>query len=225
MKWNEAVLDNPVWNALTEKHAGYCIDYGQVKFYKTDYTPFGAFVNNQDTAHAIETHSKLTKEFFIVGAKPNLPSNFSPPIKYVGLQMIIYNRIDYPIKENIIELNANHYKDLIALVKLAYPHFFKVKTNTLGRYFGIYKDNTLVAITGERMKTQHFTEISAVITHPDYLGKGYAKQLVAYTANKIFDSGKTSFLHVDQTNIGPINLYKKLGFEVRRKLHFWKISH
>ena len=224
MKLRENVLDNPVWNALKDIHSQHSIDYGQVKFYKTDFTPFGASINNQDTSKAIEAHSKLIKEFFIVGEKPKLPAHFAPLIKYVGLQMIIYNRIDYPITESILELNKNHYKDLMTLVKLVYPHFFKAKTNTLGRYFGIYKNNTLVAITGERMQTQHFTEISGVITHPDHLGNGYAKQLVAYTANKIFDSGKTPFLHVDQNNIGPINLYKKLGFVVRRKLHFWKIS-
>lgn len=224
MNLNEDVLDNPVWNALTDKHADYCIDYGQVKFYKTDFTPFGAFINNQNTTKAIEAHSKLIKEFFIVGKKPKLPVNLPPLIEYVGIQMIVYKRIDYPIKEIIVELNKNHYNDLMALVKLAYPHFFKAKTNTLGRYFGIYKNNTLVAITGERMQTKHFTEISGVITHPEYLGNGYAKQLVTYTTNKIFESGKTPFLHVDQNNVIPINLYKKLGFVVRRKLHFWKIS-
>jgi ribosomal protein S18 acetylase RimI-like enzyme len=224
MDLNEVDLDNPVWNALTEMHSEYGIDYGHVKFYKTDFTPFGAFINNQDATKAIEAHSKLIKEFFIVGKKPKLPEHFRPLIKYVGLQMIVYSRIDYPITQTIIQLNKSHYKDLMTLVKLVYPHFFKANTNALGRYFGIYKNNELVAITGERMQTQHFTEISGVITHPDHLGNGYAKQLVAYTANKIFDSGKTPFLHVDQNNIGPIALYEKLGFVVRRKLHFWKIS-
>ena len=224
MKANENVLDNPVWNSLTEMQSDHCIDYGQVKFYKTDYTPFGACVNNQNTSDAIEAHSKLIKDFFIVGEKPKLPIHFNPPIKYVGLQMIIHTKIDYPIKENIIELDARHYEDLMVLVKLVYPHFFKLKTSTLGRYFGIYKNNKLVALARERMQTHYFTEISGVITHPEYLGNGFAKQLVAYTANKIFDSGKTPFLHVDQNNLSPINLYKKLGFVLRRKLHFWKIS-
>lgn len=221
---NEAVLDNPVWYALTEMHDKNSINYGNVKFYKTDFTPFGAFINNQDTTEAIEKHAKLIKAFFIVGNKPKLPSTFKPPIKYVGLQMILYNKIDYPITEEIIELNEAHYQDLINLVKLAYPEYFKAKTNTLGRYFGIYKNKKLVAITGERMQTKHFTEISAVITHPDYLGNGYAKQLITHTSNKIFEKNKTPFLHVDQTNLGPINLYKKLGFVTRRKLEFWRIS-
>lgn len=221
---NEAVLDNPVWFALTEMHDKHCIDYGNVKFYKTDFTPFGAFIENADTTDAIKKHSKIIKDFFIVGNKPKMPSALKPPIKYVGLQMILYNKIDYPITEDIVELNETHYQDLINLVKLAYPEYFKAKTNTLGRYFGIYKNKKLVAITGERMQTNHFTEISAVITHPDYLGNGYAKQLITHTSNKIFEKNKKPFLHVDETNLGPINLYKKLGFVIRRKLAFWKIS-
>jgi len=221
---NEDVLDNPVWFSLTETHYKNCMDYGNVKFYQTDYTPFGAFVKYEDTAQAIEKHSKLIKDFFIVGNKPKMPPTLNPPIKYVGLQMILYNKIDYPITENIIELDDSHYEDLIRLIKLAYPEYFKAKTNTLGRYYGIYKNKRLVAITGERMQTKNFTEISAVITHPDHSGNGYAKQLITHTSKNIFEKNKTPFLHVDETNLGPINLYKKLGFIPRRKLKFWKIS-
>ena len=221
---NEAVLDNPVWFALTEMHHKHCIDYGNVKFYQTDFTPFGAFINNEDTTDAIEKHSKLIKDFFIVGKKPKTPSTFKPPIRYVGLQMILYSKIDFPITEHIIELNETHYQDLLGLIKEVYPEYFKEKTNTLGRYYGVYENQRLVAITGERMQTNNFTEISAVITHPDFSGKGYAKQLITHTSNKIFDKNKTPILHVDETNLGPINLYKKLGFITRRKLEFWKIS-
>lgn len=221
---NEAVLDNPVWFALTEIHQKHSVDFGNVKFYNTDYTPFGAFINNEDTSVAIEKFSKLSKDFFIVGSEPKMPTSLKPAVKYVGLQMIIHNKINYPIRESIVELNASHYQDLMELIKIAFPDFFRDKTNTLGSYYGIYKNKKLVAVTGERMQTNNFIEISAVATHPHFLGNGYAKQLVTYTANKIFEKNKTPFLHVDQTNLGPINLYKKLGFIKRRTLEFWRIS-
>ena len=60
----EDVLDNPVWFSLTDTHHQQCIDYGNVKFYHPDFTPFGALVENQDTTEAIEKHSKLIKNFF-----------------------------------------------------------------------------------------------------------------------------------------------------------------
>ncbi|AUP77740.1 GNAT family N-acetyltransferase [Flavivirga eckloniae] len=219
----EDALNNPVWFSLTDCHFNQAIDYGDVKFFHPDYGPFGAFINNADTSAAIEEYAKLIDEFFIVGDKPKMPPHFDAPIEYIGLQMIIYNPINYPIMEAIVELTESHYNDLIGLVKLVYPEYFKSKTNKLGRYYGIYKNEKLVAVTGERMQTNNFTEISAVITHPEHTGKGYAKQLITHTADEIFKKGKTPFLHVDQTNLGPIQLYKKLGFITRRKFSFWKI--
>lgn len=219
----EDALDNPVWYSLTDTHFNACIDYGNVKFFHPDYGPFGAFINNEDTSIAIEKHAKLITDFFIVGKKPKMPLHFDDPIEYIGLQMIIYNKIDYPITETIIELTETHYDDLIDLVKLVYPEYFKSKTNQLGQYYGIYKDRKLVAVTGERMQTNNFIEISAVITHPDYTGNGYAKQLITHTVERIFKKDKIPFLHVDQTNLEPIQLYKKLGFTLRRTFSFWKI--
>ncbi|TXG39305.1 GNAT family N-acetyltransferase [Seonamhaeicola maritimus] len=223
MSYSEEPLNNPVWSSLTDIHIKECIDYGNVKFYHPDFTPFGAFVNNHDTSKAIKEHSKLLDRFFIVGEKPIIPDTFRLT-KHVGLQMIIYNEIDYPITSDIIELNQTHYNDLMNLISLVYPHFFKKKTNLLGRYFGIYKNDQLVAVAGERMQTKNFTEISAVATHPDHTGQGYAKQLITYAVKKIFEKNKNPFLHVDETNTGPIKLYKKLGFSVRRKIHYWLIT-
>ncbi|WP_298238167.1 GNAT family N-acetyltransferase [uncultured Algibacter sp.] len=223
MLYNETPLDNPVWYALTEHQYNEAIDYGNVKFYHPNYAPFGAFINNEDTSEAIDAHSKLIKDFFIVGDKPKLPSHINSIKEYIGLQMIVYNKIDYAITENIIELTKKHYDDLMVLIKLVYPDFFKEKTQKLGQYFGIYKDGKLVAAAGERMQTKNFIEISAVITHPDYTGNGYAKQLITHTANGIFTKSKIPFLHVDQTNINPIQLYKKLGFQLRRTFSFWRI--
>ncbi|GAA3589567.1 GNAT family N-acetyltransferase [Flavivirga amylovorans] len=219
----EDALDNPVWFSLTDCHYDHAIDYGNIKFFHPDYGPFGAFINNEDTSFAIEKHAKLISDFFIVGDKPKMPLHFKEPIEYIGLQMIIYNKINKPITETIVELTEWHYDDLIDLVKLVYPEYFKSKTNTLGQYYGIYKDNKLVAVTGERMQTNNFIEISAVITHPDYTGKGYAKQLITHTVERILKKNKIPFLHVDQTNVGPIQLYKKLGFIIRRKFSFWRI--
>jgi predicted GNAT family acetyltransferase len=36
-------------------------------------------------------------------------------------------------------------------------------------------------------------EVSAVVTHPNHTGKGYAKQLVVHTVNEIFKQNKIPF--------------------------------
>jgi hypothetical protein len=83
--------------------------------------------------------------------------------------MIISEPIDIPIIDTIIELEERNREDLLELVKLVYPEYFKSKT--LGNYYGIYKDDQLVAVTGERMQMSDFIEVSAVITHPITLEK------------------------------------------------------
>ena len=101
------------------------------------------------------------------------------------------------------------------------PGYFRSRTSELGDYFGIYKDSKLVAVTGERMKMNDYTEVSAVVTHPDHTGMGYAKQLIVHTTGRIFDQNKIPYLHVAETNVPAIALYEKLGFRTRRKISFW----
>ena len=137
--------------------------------------------------------------------------------------MIIRKKIAIEIKEPITEITAEQTDDLYRLVNLVQPGYFKKKTALLGSYFGIYKDGELIAVSGERMKMNDFVEVSAVVTHPNYTGKGYAKQLVAHTVNNIIAQNKIPYLHVVDDNAGAINLYRGLGFEVRRKISFWNI--
>jgi ribosomal protein S18 acetylase RimI-like enzyme len=128
------------------------------------------------------------------------------------------------ITEHVVELQTiNHKNDLFNLVNLVQPGYFKSKTSFMGSYFGIFKDGQLVAVTGERMKMNVYTEVSAVVTHPGYTGRGFAKQLIAHTTNKIFSENKLPYLHVAETNTGAIKLYEKLGFYTRRKISLWNL--
>ena len=220
----EYKLDNPVWNAVSEIHSKFAIDYNGTKFYNPDYCSFGGFIDLESTKEATFQYSSLTDSFFIVGTQPALPDSLKIAKELVCLQMIISQKIELPIGAEIVELTESHNEALCNLVNLVQPGYFKNKTPLLGDYFGIFKNQQLIAITGERMKMNDFTEVSAIITHPDHTGKGYAKQLIAHVANRIFDQNKIPFLHVVESNIGAIKLYEKLGFVTRRKMSFWHIS-
>ena len=137
--------------------------------------------------------------------------------------MIIYNKINIAIEDEIVLLQEKHLEAILGLVKIVYPEYFKRETASLGDYYGIFKNNQLVAITGERIRMDDFIEVKAVITHPDHTGKGYAKQLVAHTLNAIIDKKNIPFLHVSEANFGTIKLYEKLGFKTRRKISLWNI--
>lgn len=223
MQPNEFKLDNPVFYALSEKHQKFAIDFDHIKFYHPDYCPFGGFVSDNDISTPISEYAKNINTFYIIGPKPDFTGYVKLKSELVCLQMIIYQKIAFKIEDEIIELDESHLKELLALVKLVYPEYFKPKTVDLGKYYGIFKTNQLIAVTGERMKMNEFTEVSAVITHPHYTGKGYAKQLLAHTVNTILDQKKIPFLHVSKANTGAIALYERLGFYTRKELSVWNL--
>lgn len=215
-------LDNPTWYSLTETHKGFAIDYNGVKFYQPCYCPFGGFIDSDKTAEGIDAYSLLTDNFYVVGNKPSFNNKVRLNNELVCNQMVLDKRIDIEVCEPIIELQtANHKTDLFNLVNLVQPGYFKSKTSDLGNYYGIYKDDQLIAVTGERMQMNGYIEVSAVVTHPEHTRNGYAKQLITHTCNKIFGEDKIPYLHVAHSNIGAIKLYEKLGFLTRRKISYW----
>jgi GNAT superfamily N-acetyltransferase len=217
-------LDNPVWHSLSETHKDIAVNYDHIKFYDPAYCPFGGFIETNNVSSQIDEYSKLINNFFVVGEKPLFSEKILLRKELICLQMVLDKKIETNIEEKIVKLGDTSREALSNLVNEVQPGYFKMKTRLMGDYFGIIKEGMLAAVTGERMKMNDLTEVSAVVTHPSYTGKGFAKQLVAYTANKIFDENKTPYLHVAETNFSAIKLYEKLGFKTRRKISFWNLE-
>lgn len=218
MKKSTEKLSNPVWNALNETHKHFAVTYNGVKFYDPEVCPFGAFTQLEQTTNALNLYAELTHDFFVVGKKPYHDSSLILDRTVVCHQMIL-EKLNTPIYTNNIEkLTIDHVDMLHELVWLVMPGYFKKRTFEMGDYYGIFDNGNLVAATGERLQLNDFTEVSAVVTHPDYTRKGLAKQLVAYTAKQIIEKGKIPILHVAENNLGAIELYKKLGFKSIRKM-------
>jgi ribosomal protein S18 acetylase RimI-like enzyme len=218
-------LDNPVWHSLNESHKDFSLDYEGFKFYSPEVCAFGGFINPEDSERALDQYAALIDSFYVVGEQPEFGNKLVLNKYLVCLQMLLEKPIVLEVVEEILELRFKQQKqELFNLVNLVQPGYFKEKTAELGQYFGIYKNGELVAVTGERMKMNKFTEVSAVVTHPDHTGKGYAKQLIKYTCEKIFKEDKLPYLHVAETNVAAIKLYEKLGFTTRRKISFWNLK-
>lgn len=216
-------LDNPVYHSLNEYHKKFCLNFGDSKFYNPEVAAFGGSVEVAKEKD-IADYSKICGDFLIFGAKPQ--GNFEKGLsQLVCDQYVLEHTIDLDYTEDIVLLKEENNGELLHFIKKFYPHYFKNRTPELGRYFGIFKDNKLIAVTGERMQMSDMTEVSAVITDTDYLGKGYAKQLVAFVSEKIFEDNKTPFLHVAETNTGAKKLYEKLGFYHRGKINLWGVKH
>lgn len=216
-------LDNPVWHSLNETHRNFSINYDNLKCYDPGFCPFGGYDGPDNIAEEMAIYAKLISNFFIVGNEPPISQGMALKNELVCLQMTIDHNTGVEMGKEIIQLNDQYEEALFELVNLVQPGYFKKNTSQLGDYYGIFSKGNLIAVTGERMKMNDFVEVSAIVTHPEHTGKGYAKQLITYVVNKILDQHKIPYLHVAETNTPAINLYRKLGFELRRKISFWNI--
>ena len=220
MKTEEHKLDNPVWNSLNEFHESFSINYKDVKVYNPEYCPFGGLKSTNNLKPFIDSLPPFIDQIYVFGDNPLLKGKLFLSKEISCLQMILENSIDRKIIEEIIELKSvNQKKDLINLVRSVLPDMLQSKSFDLGKYYGIYKKEKLIAVIGERMKMNKYTEISSIVTHTEHSGKGYAKQLIKYATDKVFSESKTPYLHVDVSNANAIKLYENLGFTIRRKIY------
>lgn len=219
----EDKLKNPVWYSLNEAHKKFLIEYNGVQFYNPNICNFGAFFDTKKTAKALSTYSELVENFFLVSENqsPEIDNNFVVLDKKIkGCQMVLENLIEVEITETIVPLTKDYIDEIYDLIWLVMPGFYRKRGFEMGLYFGIFKNGKLVAITGQRMQTDDFIEISGVVTHPDYTGKGLAKQLITHTTKEILKEKKLPILHTNKGN-KAIPLYEKLGFKVSRDMNWW----
>jgi predicted GNAT family acetyltransferase len=120
----------------------------------------------------------------------------------------------------MVELGAKDSPEMLKLTALTKPGPFGPRTHELGYYVGIRDAGKLVAMAGERMKVPGYTEVSAVCTHPDHLGKGYAAALMTEVMRSIRARGEKPFLHVRSDNSRAIAIYERLGFRKRSDGHY-----
>ena len=120
-------------------------------------------------------------------------------------------------KTNAVPLTPADVPEMLDLVALAQPGPFLPRTIEMGTYIGIRQNDQLVAMAGERLHVPGFCEISAVCTHPDYRGRGYAGALTTMVAENILNRKEIPFLHFEPTNEAAKRLYLKLAFRLRHQ--------
>ena len=218
------LLDNPIWESLSSRHRSLALRQGDVARYPAQVAPFlGVAMQGIDVAMAIESLVPAGDTALLLGPMPHQPQGWELKQLAQLAQMVCPARVQEVDGPEVIELSESHHGDVLALTGLVYPHYFRPRTTDLGRYFGIYQDGRLAAMAGERMGMQGYTEISAICTHPDFNGNGYARRLLAWLSNDNLERGSTPFLHVSQQNQRALRLYERNGYRIRREIPFWSL--
>jgi len=219
-------LDNPAWHALAEIHRSFAVGNFPLKRYQKNIVSFFAYDHGQKDAFLkADEITDVDESFFIIGDLPVLPKNYNIENRLSCVQMTCFALSNFPeMTDKIDLLDEDDEEQMLTLINNVQPGYFLPGTRLMGDYYGIRQKGELVAITGERMRMNGLAEISAVVTHPEFTGRKFAQQLVAYTVKKDILADIIPFLHVAESNERAIGIYSGLGFSPRRLIDFWKIK-
>jgi predicted GNAT family acetyltransferase len=215
-------LDRPVWNALTSRQAHLAEGDHRALRIGADH---GLFAASRDLSSGnLAALTALIPQDGIVGILETCAISAPPGATEVMRgdvhQMMAMQIAAKEPRFDVVALVDADAEEMLALATLTEPGPFFRCTHQLGSFVGVRQQGKLVAMAGERLKLNGFTEVSAVCTHPDWRGRGYAAGLMGIVAQRILARDETPFLHVYAGNSGAIALHETTGFCFRKALTF-----
>jgi ribosomal protein S18 acetylase RimI-like enzyme len=221
---NHELLHNPVFNALCTGDAALSNGRDDVKYFDEMVSPFVGIRDGHENGFT-ELYMLLPKGRRILFATPehiHTPVGWQLMHKIAGVQMIFkHATCDMEISMQPQPLNEKHIDAMVELATLTKPGPFDKGTILFGNYHGFFEGEKLVAMTGQRLHPQPYSEVSAVCTHPDHAGKGYAHALVAHQTKYILEHKQIPMLHVRADNARAIALYERIGYAIERGMNFY----
>lgn len=218
-----APLDNPIWHSLGGiAHRHLAIGHGLARRYPPDVSPLCAvqFTTTQafrDLRALVSTGARAAL-FTLEPVEP--PPGDWQTIVARPLDQMVWIGVPSPTPgpEQTVELREEDVPAMLALTAATEPGPFLPRTIDMGQYRGIRSpEGHLVAMAGERLKPDGFTEVSAVCTDPSFRGRGYARSAMVPVIANALAFRSTPFLHVMNENPAR-HLYASLGFAFRRSL-------
>ncbi|WP_156384578.1 GNAT family N-acetyltransferase [Devosia sp. Root413D1] len=210
-------LDNHLWNALNGAWAGYSRAVGRIRLLSPDIARVVALEAVSPANLSTLAWAMAVGEEILVIAPQVLQSTAELEVQSVKpvLQMVADGPSPAAPDIATVRLSVADFPQMLALVDVARPGPLGPRALELGNFRGIFDGAKLVALAGERLRFDRYTEVATVCTHPDYRGRGYARAVVSAVMQEIVDAGRTPFLGVDDGNIAAIRLYEALGFTHR----------
>ncbi|WP_010162230.1 GNAT family N-acetyltransferase [Sphingomonas sp. PAMC 26617] len=218
-------LDRPIWHSLTGRQAALALGDARAVRFRPEVNLFGeAADDSPESSRALVglIEDGGTLGLLGVGAAVALPGTVVVSERRLN-QMVAtrLHRTSHAL--DIVPLGDADAAEMLALATLTAPGPFFAATHLQGGYIGVRRGGRLVAMAGERMKVPGFSEISAVCTHPDHRGQGFARALMEAVIAPLLERGEGVFLHTYPDN-PAVGLYRALGFEVRREMTYTVVA-
>ncbi len=214
----ENPLDRPVWNSLTTSQAPLSKGGALARRYRQSVNVFASAIDDSASAAAALAELLMPGEKVFLLQVPEIvvPPGLIVEQRARGVQMVAETSFaNFTPPAEIMDLGDEDAAEMQALAALTRPGPFLSQTHLMGRFRGIHINGRLAAMAGERMRFPGYVEVSGVCTHPEFSGRGLARNLSSAVAKEIETRGDTPFLHAWKTNTPAISLYEKLGFKWR----------
>ena len=179
MPADATLLDNPVYAALSGPQARFAQVRGRVRRYPPDVSPFMGMPDSPSADDWRDAASLVTPGTYagMLQTGAEMPDDWTVARSFNVAQMVAEptSGADWA---QAVALGAEDVPEMIELVAQTEPGPFLKRTVELGDYLGVRDDGTLVAMAGERLRLEGWTEISAVCTLPSHRGRGLASSLM-----------------------------------------------
>jgi ribosomal protein S18 acetylase RimI-like enzyme len=214
-------LDDPARYALTGAQRALGVHAEHCGVFRAEIGPFAFLDNPADPAHWAALRALVSARTVVVLDVPDeqIPTDWTVLHRIVGRQMV--DTVSRQPEGQVVELGDADVPDMLDLVGCTEPGPFAERTITFGGYLGIRAPaGDLIAMAGRRMWAGDAIEISAVCADPAHRGQGLARRVVHAVSAAVQADGYLPYLHVADTNTPALGLYRAMGFEVRREVHF-----
>jgi ribosomal protein S18 acetylase RimI-like enzyme len=217
-----SALDDPILAALATRHAGLARVHGLALRYGGDVSPMAALRRPGPEAFADLREIVAPGEVVALVARRalDLPDDWEAVLRRPIEQMVFDGPAPSLAEGPPPRLGDADVPDMLALTALTKPGPFAPRTIRMGRFYGLRApDGRLMAMAGERLAADEFTEVSGVCTHPDFAGRGLGRRLVAFVVAQLLAEGRQPVLHVKNENLAR-GLYERLGFRSNGDMAF-----
>ena len=232
-------LSSAAWHALTTSHSHLALNHGEALRYPSNIAPFAALAHNTPQAlHDLFHLLAPAESIYLLDPLPAPRPAPYPRLRHDGvvpcLQMLFPADLPPPLPNPlpIHPLTCAHAPEMLALIAIAFPGFFRAETCRMGRYFGVRdpEDGTLLAMGGERLVLHPpgepvWREISGLCVHPTRAaGRGLGAAILTHILTVHHAEGSRSWLHVAADNTRAIALYHRLGFQTLRRIDLHRLE-
>jgi ribosomal protein S18 acetylase RimI-like enzyme len=218
----DAVLDDPVFGSLAGRHADLGLRSGRAARYRREVSLISALEQSDKSALAdLAAIVEPEDVVFLLELDPALiGSDWRVVMDLRLIQMVCRNPAAAP-DTDLLVLGDDDVDEMLELVAATQPGPFAPRTIEMGTYLGVREGGRLIAMAGERMKPEGYTEVSGVCTDPEFRGRRLAETLVRAVTGEIQARGEVAFLHVMEgspSQTSAVSVYERIGFWERRRV-------